>query len=291
MSIKIFLVFIGILFAASAGMFVWATKLVSGFKQYGKGPLIHLSLTSIITGAALFFISYLNTNLFNAYIIFLLIFCGAGLVHIILMYKKFWAKSDNKSLISELVYSLSILGIICILFSSMNYFFHDKEFMYYPMLLSSLGFFLPTVIHKTFEKAISIPQKLYKKWYYPLHNPPADPDDEDLRDLIVIGFEMEKTMNENQRTYFRARAPQRMDLGILFYHFINDYNDRHSETPIQIIDEKQRPYAWVFQKKVKWNKANQTFDPETPIFANGIKENTVIICKRIIEKQNNTTNV
>ena len=74
----------------------------------------------------------------------------------------------------------------------MQYFIKDKEFMYYPMLLSSLIFLLPYLLHKTFEKAIAIPQKMYQKWYYPIDNPLDDPDDDDMRDLIVIGFEMEK---------------------------------------------------------------------------------------------------
>ena len=285
MSLKIFIILFGALFAAGIGLFVMITKFVDDFKQYGKGPLIHLSLTSILTSVSIFLVTYISNDLFNSYVIFLILFLIAGLVHVYIMYKKFWAKNDKRTLLSEFLYTLSIILIICVIFSSMQYFIKDKSFMYYPILLSSLGFFIPSIAHKSFEKAISIPEQLFKRWYYPINNPLPEPDDEDMRDLIVIGFEMEKNLGDDSRTYFRARAPQRMDLSALFYHFINDYNEGHSETPIELSSDFGRPFAWIFERKGKWYQARKVYDPETPIFANGIKENTVIICKRYIETQ------
>ncbi|MBP6623720.1 MAG: hypothetical protein KA198_01030 [Chitinophagaceae bacterium] len=283
MSLKIFLILFGTLFAAGAAVFVGVSKLVDDFKQYGKGPLVHLGLMSICTGSSIFLITYLSENYFNSYILFLLIFLLAGLIHVYIMYKKFWSSKKSTTLLSEFLYTLSVVILISVVFGSMEYFLKDADFMFYPMLLSGFGFFIPTLVHKSFEKAILIPEKIYKRWYYPIHNPLPDPDDEDMRDLIVIGFEMEKNTGDGSRTYFRARAPQRMDLCALFYHFINDYNDSHSETPIELVSDFGRPYAWIFEKKTTWYQARKVFDPETPIFANGIKENTVIICKRYIE--------
>lgn len=283
MSLKIFILLFGALFSVGAAIFVGVSKLVDGFKQYGKGPLLHLSLTSVFTGAVIFGITYLSENYFNNYILFLIIFMLAGLVHVYIMYHKFWAGKKHSSLLSEFLYTLSIVLLIGVVFGSLEYFLKDSNFMFYPMLLAGFSFFIPTLVHKTFVKAIAIPQRMYKRWYYPIHNPLPEPDDDDMRDLIVIGFEMEKSLGDDSRTYFRARAPQRMDLSALFYHFINDYNDTHSETPIQITTDYGRPFAWIFEKKTKWYQQGKIYDPESPIFANGIKENTVIICKRFIE--------
>ena len=95
MSLKIFILLFGALFAAGAGLFIIITKLVDGFKQYGKGPLIYLSLTSVFTGASVFLISFLSSDLFNSYVLFLIIFLLAGIIHVYIMYKNFLNKELN----------------------------------------------------------------------------------------------------------------------------------------------------------------------------------------------------
>lgn len=283
MDIKLFIALFGTMFIAGAGLYMVVGKMVTGFRQYGKGPLAHFSLTSILGGGAAFLISFLSKDLFNTYILLMLLFTLLGTIHVYILYKKFWSKPNKNNYSSELVYTLSIMLVLCVVFGALAYFIQDRNFMYFPMLLSILAFFLPYFIHKTFEKAIQIPQKMYQKWYYPVHNPLPEPEDDEMKDLIVIGFEMEKNTGDGSRTYFRARAPQRMDLSALFYHFINDYNDSHSETPIQIVSNNGRPFAWLFEKKRKWYQFGKVYNPLAPISNNGIKENTVIICKRIIE--------
>ena len=107
-------------------------------------------------------------------------------------------------------------------------------------------------------------------------------NEDEMRDLIVIGLEMEKGFKDNSRTYFRARTPIKMDLGDLFYHFINDYNDRYPNTPIDFVDANGQPYGWVFHLKPRWFGGAKTLDPDKAVFMNGIKENSVIICNRIV---------
>lgn len=114
-----------------------------------------------------------------------------------------------------------------------------------------------------------------------------DPPDEREGDrLLVIGFEIAKKNTDGKKTYFRARAPEGIGLGELFYHFINDYNELHSETPIQYINHQNEPYEWWFRIKPKWYNGQRILHPNQTMTTNAIRENSVIICERIITPVN-----
>jgi hypothetical protein len=97
----------------------------------------------------------------------------------------------------------------------------------------------------------------------------------------VIAFEICKKETDKAPSNFRAKGPDTMKLGDLYYHFINDYNEFQSETPIQFADSDHSPYGWGFRVKPKWYQLQRILDPELTIRENRIIENTVIICERI----------
>jgi len=83
-------------------------------------------------------------------------------------------------------------------------------------------------------------------------------------------------------TTFRAKAPVGMTLGRLFYFFINDYNSRHPEEPISYTNEKNEADPWVFFKvKNKLFRINEALDQDSSIASNNIRENDVLVCKRV----------
>jgi len=72
-----------------------------------------------------------------------------------------------------------------------------------------------------------------------------------------------------------------MELGELFYYFINDYNERHPLEHIQYVNGPGDPHGWMFYKKPKWyNILTRYMDADRTIFLNGIRENDVIVCIR-----------
>jgi hypothetical protein len=205
---------------------------------------------------------------------------GLGVVHCHFMYTRFWA--NEKTLGSELAFIVAIWlfgGAISVL---VHYWMSKGTFLYYPMLTAMFSFVLPTFVYKTFEKMMTIPAKVHKWWQYPLYKEAPQVNEDEMRDLIVIGFELEKKVNDNSRIYFRARTPIKMDLGDLFYHFLNDYNDRYPNTPIDFLDTNGQPYGWVFHRKPRFFVGTRTLDPDKPVFMNGIQENSVIICNRVV---------
>jgi hypothetical protein len=72
-----------------------------------------------------------------------------------------------------------------------------------------------------------------------------------------------------------------MRLGKLFYYFLNDYNDRHPDTPVEITEE-ENAFGWLFYHKPGWFTRIKYLDADQTVKHNRIKENSIIVCKRVI---------
>lgn len=284
MALKYFLIYLGALFTGSMMLWMFIKQFAAAFAAQGLKPLIIGLVIAILSGGALFGITYAITDLFIAFWLFAGIFLAAGIVHMAIMHRKFYqTKEDNfaKLFTGELMFSLCVASFTVLVFSALEYFVKDKEFLFYPMLMSVWFFFVPFLFLHTFNAGSNIPSAVFTTWQYPLGKPIDPPDEQENERLLVIGFEIGKKQTDLKKTYFRARAPEEIRLGELFYHFINDYNELQSETPIQYIDHTNTPYEWWFRIKPKWYQRNRIMDPFVTVKGNDVRENTVIICERI----------
>ena len=100
-----------------------------------------------------------------------------------------------------------------------------------------------------------------------------------MRDLVVFSFMIDKGEFSEKYNVYRAKGPTRLDFGRLFYNFVLDYNERHSESPIEI-EGKNGLYNWVFFLQPKWYETTKYIDPELTLYMNGIEENSVVFCVR-----------
>lgn len=256
----------------------------SSFVNHGKRPFFFNLGSSIIASGAAFGATYFTNNLFFTYWILSTVFLLFGTIFVLVIHKKFFkARRDNrnKQIFAGILYGFSIILLCVAIFSSLQYFLKDKDFMFFPMLLCMLFFFVPILLLHTFDAAMDIPLPAYNNWQYPA-KPIELPDEKENEHLYVIGFEIAKKLTDSKKTYFRAKAPEDMLLGDLFYHFINDYNDLHSETPIEY-DGAEGVQDWIFRTKPKWNNFSKILDPQLTVNGNKIRENTVIICERVSE--------
>jgi hypothetical protein len=138
----------------------------------------------------------------------------------------------------------------------------NREGLEISMMFSTLFFIIPLFVWHTFLSALAIPPKVLNQWYYPVHEPMEDPEESKLKNMLLISFEFQKNGQDTYFTNFRAKAPVDMELGELFYYFINDYNERHPQ----------------------WYTVLTTYmDSDKTIYLNRIRENDVIVCSRILE--------
>jgi magnesium-transporting ATPase (P-type) len=180
------------------GSFIVAllSRYIKNFSLYKKKALLYLVCMTLLF-AVISSIPFLFTHqhLMNQYFFYEVWFLGLGVVHCHFMYTRFWA--NETTLVSELAFILAIWLFGGAGFVLVNRFLDKDTFLYYPMLTSMFSFVLPTFVYKTFEKMMAIPVKVHKWWQYPMYKDMPEVNEEEMKDLIVIGLEMEKGHLEN----------------------------------------------------------------------------------------------
>ncbi|HEY8895517.1 MAG TPA: TssN family type VI secretion system protein [Niastella sp.] len=279
------LLYLGIgLVSFSAIIGIFAKKIRNSFKPFSKRAIWYLLISVAIFAVTGLFIATRFFSGYNGYFIFFqVLFLLYGGLHIYMMHKKMdWGK-EKQTFVPDLIFTFIILlaGAICFMLA---YRWLNREGLEISMMFSTLFFIIPLFVWHTFLSALAIPPKVLNQWYYPVHEPMEDPEESKLKNMLLISFEFQKNGQESFFTNFRAKAPVDMELGELFYYFINDYNERHPQGQIHFSNGTGKPYGWMFYKKPKWYTIMTTYmDSEKTIYLNRIKENDVIVCSRIIE--------
>lgn len=285
MLIKFFWIYIGSFFACSVALIFMVKNYADSFASKSKKPVLWGGLSSAGISGGAYLATYITDHLFTIFWVLAFIYLLFGFIHVIFFHKRYFASNNNnrnRVIIGEILFAMSLILFTVVIFSALQYFLKDRDFMFFPMLISMLSFFVPIVLLYTFEAAYKIPLPVFATWHYPVTVPIELPDEKINEKLLVIAFEISKNSKNNLKTNFRAKGPEAMLLGDLYYHFLNDYNDVQSETPIEFTDKEGNPFEWWFRIKPKWYKSQQILDPQLSIKDNHVKENSVIICERII---------
>jgi len=257
------------------------TNKVKEFRDKYKTNYYIYLLSSMLIFAFVIFLgqSKLINDLFNEFVFYQVIIFGLGTLHTIL-YRTFFKSFDKKGEVwPEIIFALMIMIFSAIPF--MLVFCYISGITYTLYFTSAIiPFIVPTLINLTFNKSISIPAKVFITWPFPAQGTHAEPNDEEMRELLVITLMFYKSTTDEFRTEFRAKTPLRMDFGRVFYHFANDYNLRNPDDPLILTDEKGSPQNWTFYIKPKWYGVSKYIDPKYPLWTNGVEENCVVFCQR-----------
>lgn len=287
MAIQFFLAFFGSILGCAIALAVVVKNVSEGFAVSGKKPFVYGSLSGLLASLAAYLASFISLNPFDVFWYLGGLFLLFGIVHILFVHKRYFGgnrSNANNVLLAEVLFGLSVVFFTIVVFAALQYFLKkEKDFLFYPVLLSSLLFFVPTLVFHSFGAAFAIPPTTFPVWTYPLHKPIELPDPEDMPDerIVVIGFEIAKREADGRKTYFRAKGPETMKLCEFFYHFMNEYNESYHQTPIEYTDRSYEPHEWWFARKPRWYQLQKMYNPELSMRENGIKENTVIVCERI----------
>jgi len=259
------------------------TKAQGSFKPYQKATIIYL-LTALFFFAFVALAAYppIFDRPFTVLLLFQAYFLLMGVAHLYGMHQYLKWSGGKNSFLPEMLFTC-LAGLFGGIGFLLVYHFVNRNGLQFVMAGSILLFVLPFLVYYTFRKAVAIPPKIIKEWFYPVNEEIDEPEDSKMKNLLVISFEFQKQTNDPHFTNFRAKAPVDMDFGQLFYYFINDYNERHNNSRIHYSDNTGEPHGWIFYKKSKWYTViTQYVDAEKTIFNNKIKENDVIICARSV---------
>lgn len=253
---------------------------VPGFKKQQKKfyyyLLIHLMVVAVIAAIvynlrqSTVMLRYL-TLLGSAFIM--------GALHVYfyrIAFTKFATDNTFKEFLFAFITSI-VLVIPVIMISS---YFDDLEFLPYYFVMAA-AFVIPTCFYLLFNYSVSIPVKLYSKWYYPLEIKYESPKHYELNNMIVLNFMFHKNTREEHMTRFKAKAPKEMDFGRLFYLFINDYNGKKATSKIELTEDSGDSYGWYFYLKPKWYGSSKHIDSGMSVEKNNLEDGDVVVCQRI----------
>jgi Type VI secretion system, TssN len=268
-------------FSLMAIMGGFISKILGSFRPYLKATIIYLLITAVCFGILGFvgeetFFYYPTRSFVGIQLLFVLL----GILHLYFMPKYLLWSINEKAFGLKVLYSI-IVTVFGYMFFIIVFKWMNKDGYHYMAGSAALFFIIPIFVYETFLKAVAMSPKIYTQWFYPINVEMQEPEEEKLKNMLVISFEFQKKINEQHFTNFRAKAPRDMEFGELFYYFINDYNDRHPNSKIEVADQSMEPYGWIFYKKPMWYTISTDYiSTEKTFYANRIKENEVIVCRR-----------
>ncbi len=183
----------------------------------------------------------------------------------------------------------SVVGFGLILFSPLFNYLSSLRYglLQYDVWASSslLPFLLPVVFAYTFHSLVNVPNEIYKLWYYPRYAEEVVMEGVDYYRLMLLEVQVYKDPNRKEPPIkVKARTTGDVTFGTWFQKFVDDYNHKFPNDPIQTFDDAAHEYGWLFYSlKPSLFRLRSYIDFEQTIAQNNLRENYLIVAKRVEE--------
>ena len=229
-------------------------------------------------------------NLFNPfwYMGAQVLFLGLGILHVNLLHHYFRKHftSNTRSIIFEIILTITCMVIGGYLFTLIFKWISMDQGNPYMAASSLVAFIIPLLFYYCYVAFISIPLDIYKTWRYDPGLKPYDFRGVDFDRLMVLNVELSKNSEDEQRFRIKAKTlPTEITYGDWFYRVVDDYNHKNPNSKIQLMDQNSSAYYWIFYIKKSFFSSRKYIDFEKDIATNKIAENKVVICKRVLNHQ------
>ncbi len=229
-------------------------------------------------------------NMFSPYwyILAQLIYFPLGILHVNLMAGYFnnpnQSGAFNRSFECLITLACITLGgyIFIHLFDLMS------PFNGYSLMASTcmLIFIIPQLFNYCYLQFMNIPFDIYKTWQHKAEQQPIDFAGIDYNTLMVVNVELTKNIGDGSLFQIKAKTlPQKVTFGDWFYKVAHDYNNKNPGTSIQLTNDKYEAYSWIFYTKKSIFHPRKYIDFDQDMKSNRIFENDTVICKRVIQHQ------
>lgn len=138
------------------------------------------------------------------------------------------------------------------------------------------AFILPFVLHQQWLLFAGFFHETVKTWSYNKDLPHQQSTT--FLNSMPVRFKIKMDDSDEMTFQIAFRAPVRMKLGLIFYHMVQDRAVSEG-LPITLSDASGIPFQWVFQSSQFGTE--KCLDPETGLLENGIRENNVVIVRRL----------
>jgi hypothetical protein len=138
------------------------------------------------------------------------------------------------------------------------------------------AFALPYTLNELWDLFSQLSSGTYKYWSY-TENLPMQKSTTFLNSMpIRFKIDIEQGSKVEHRISFRA--PLKMKLGLIFYHMIQDQNN-NGGIPIDLADKTNQSYQWIFST-TRFG-LTKYLDPDSNLIESGIKQNDLVMARRI----------
>lgn len=241
--------------------------------------MVALGLSLVISAIGLTgFIKKLNTT-FMLFIILQALFLIMGFVMMALFKKQYFGKFKSKEVSEIMLLAINTIAGVVGFTLVFNYTSQTDLGLYYAS--SSICVCIPYFIWHAYKVLPQIPDAIYKVWY--LNEDALEPDFEKINvdRVFLVTLYMFKNVNESHQTDFELKAPHEMCFGDWFRTFVLNYNERHSESPIQYNYLDHSSIGWVFYTKPTFWRSKRFIDPTLSFTQNGLDDKALIIASRV----------
>ncbi|PAM94550.1 hypothetical protein B4N84_11250 [Flavobacterium sp. IR1] len=281
------IVFLVVIIAISVILtMVFSDKVKEFATKYKRRFYIYV-FSFVLIYALVGFLGYnkLFTELSDEFLFYQIASLLFGILNVYL-YRWYFDEFDLKDVVGiELLFSLLITLYSSILFVII-YTALNGLALTFIMCSHFLVFIVPTGVYAVFNYMMQIPPKEYVTWRIPERKDPfPEIENVQMKDLLLITLLIQKKPDSTNYTSIRSKGPVRIDFGALFYHTVSGYNEHNADSKIELKHNGEN-CNWVFFLQPKWYQSAKYVDGKYTLGMNGITENSVIICKRQIEKEN-----
>ncbi len=202
-----------------------------------------------------------------------------GLLAFYLLKRPYFGDMSN-SLFAPVLLTLVTAGCGMIGFYFIfNYYSGGDLAIYFAFTV--IPFVLPQFVSTSFSAFKSIPQEIYKVWYFPINAEEVDYDNIDTSIVYMMELEYSKSVNDPRLTNTKLRAPMGIVFGDWFRSFVEGYNDRNGHDLIHYTHADNRPMGWIFYVKPSFLGTARFIDPDLTISQNKLTEKNIIIARRV----------
>lgn len=183
----------------------------------------------------------------------------------------------------------SIIGFGAVFFTPIFNYLSSLRYGSLPYDLwaatSLLPFVLPIVFAYTFNALVAVPNEIYKLWYYPRHAEEVLLEGVDYYHLMLLEIQIHKDPSRKEPPIkVKARTAGDVAFGTWFQKFIDDYNHKFPNDPIQTFDDTAHEYGWLFYSlKPSLFRLRHYINFEETIAQNKLREHYLIVAKRVEE--------
>lgn len=244
-----------------------------------KAILYYLAFGILLSSGGLIGMSPIASRSMLYFILLQLVYAGLGFLAA-WVFRKYAPEEAGRNR-NEVLFFVMANALLGMLGFTLVFHYFDPSGIAGWFSFCVVPFVLPAFLSVCFALYQSIPQDIHKVWYFPLEADEVDYDHIDTSVIYMLELEYSKSINDPRLTNTKLRAPVSMKFGDWFRSFIESYNYKHEDDPIQYSYDGEDPHGWIFYVKPGLFGSARFIDPDQTIADNKISEKNVIQAKRV----------